>query len=110
MTETTNTHAIPHAKRPFFAHAMRVLAVPIILGWILIAVVVSTVAPTLEVVGETHSSPMAPKDAPSLKAMMLMGHNFKEFDSNNTWMIVVEGQQRLGPDAPRDYDTILGKA
>src|ERR1700741_289227 len=109
MTETSNTHAGPHAKRPFFAHAMRVLAVPIILGWVLIAVVVSTIAPSLEVVGETHSSPMAPKDAPSLKAMMLMGHNFKEFDSNSTVMIVVEGQQKLGPDAHRYYDGILGK-
>src|ERR1700722_14767193 len=109
MTETSNTHAMPHAKRPFFAHAMRVLAVPIILGWILIAVVVSTIAPSLEVVGETHSSPMAPKDAPSLKAMMLMGHNFKEFDSNSTVMIVVEGQQKLGPDAHRYYDSIIGK-
>ena len=109
MTETSKTHAVPHAKRPFFAHAMRVLAVPIILGWVLIAVVVSTIAPSLEVVGETHSSPMAPKDAPSLKAMMLMGHNFKEFDSNSTVMIVVEGQQKLGPDAHRYYDSILGK-
>src|ERR1700754_1219225 len=109
MTETSNTHAMPHAKRPFFAHAMRVLAVPIILGWVLFAVVVSTIAPTLEVVGETHSSPMAPKDAPSLQAMMLMGHNFKEFNSNSTVMIVVEGQQRLGPDAHRYYDSILAK-
>src|SRR6202044_2381521 len=109
MTETSNTHAVPHAKQPFFAHAMRVLAVPIILGWILIAIVVSTIARALEVVGETHSSPMAPKDAPSLKAMMLMGHNFKEFDSNSTVMIVVEGQQKLGPDAHRYYDSILGK-
>src|SRR6202161_919477 len=109
MTETSNAHAMPHAKRPFFAHAIRVLAVPIILGWVLVAVVVSTIAPSLEVVGETHSSPMAPKDAPSLKAMMLMGHNFKEFDSNSTVMIVVEGQQKLCPDAHRYYDSILGK-
>src|SRR6202522_1259709 len=109
MTETSKTHAVPHAKRPFFAHAMRVLAVPIILGWIAFAVVVSTIAPSLEVVGETHSSPMAPKDAPSLKAMMLMGHNFKEFDSNSTVMIVVEGQQPLGPDAHQYYDSIIAK-
>ena len=37
MTETSKTHAVPHTKRPFFAHAMRVLAVPIILGWVLFA-------------------------------------------------------------------------
>ena len=47
MTETSTTLAAPHAKRPLFAHTMRVLAVPIILGWALIAVVVSTIARTL---------------------------------------------------------------
>src|SRR6201987_3172827 len=109
MTDTNTKHAMPHAKRPFFAHAMRVLAVPIILVWVAFAVVVSTIAPSLEVVGETHSSPMAPKEAPSLKAMMLMGHNFKEFDSNSTVMIVVEGQQPLGPDAHHYYDSIIAK-
>src|SRR6201988_3015281 len=109
MTETRDVHVKQHGKRPFFAHAMRVLAVPIILGWVAFAVVVSTIAPSLEVVGETHSSPMAPKDAPSLKAMMLMGHNFKEFDSNSTVMIVVEGQQPLGPDAHHYYDSIIAK-
>src|ERR1700739_3383964 len=109
MTDTNTKHAMPHAKRPFFAHAMRMFAVPIILGWVAFAVVVSTIAPSLEVVGETHSAPMAPKDAPSLKAMTLMGHNFKEFDSNSTVMIVVEGQQPLGPDAHHYYDSIIAK-
>src|SRR6201984_332730 len=109
MTDTNTKHAMPHARRPFFAHAMRVFAVPIILGWVAFAVIVSTIAPSLEVVGETHSSPMAPKDAPSRKSMMLMGHNFKEFDSNSTVMIVVEGQQPLGPDAHHYYDSIIAK-
>src|SRR5271154_155726 len=109
MTQTGNTHAKQHGKRPFFAHAMRVLAVPIILGWILIAVVVSTIAPSLEVVGETHSSPMAPKDAPSLKAMMRMGHNFKEFDSNSTVMIVLEGKDPLDQHAHDFYNELIRK-
>lgn len=32
-------------------------------------------------------------------AMHRMGGSFKEFDSNSTVMVVVEGQQALGPDA-----------
>jgi putative drug exporter of the RND superfamily len=52
---------------------------------------------------------MAPKDGPSLKAMMLMGHNFKEFDSNSTVMIVVDSRQPLDPDAHRYYDSIIGR-
>jgi putative drug exporter of the RND superfamily len=105
MTETSTVHA----KRPFLPHAIRVLAVPIILLWILITVVVSTIAPTLEEVGEAHAAPMTPEDAASMKAMMLMGHNFKEFNSNSTVMIVVEGQQPLGDDAHKYYGSIIAQ-
>jgi RND superfamily putative drug exporter len=98
-----------HPKRPLFAHMLRILAVPIVLFWVLVAVVVNVVAPQLEVVGELHSAPMAPEDAPSMKAMKLMGGNFKEFDSNSTVMIVIEGQQPLGPDAHDYYNEIIRK-
>jgi putative drug exporter of the RND superfamily len=50
---------------------------------------------------------MAPVDAPSMQAMMRLGHNFKEFDSNSTIMIVIEGQQKLGDDAHRYYDSLI---
>ncbi|EUA18264.1 MMPL family protein [Mycobacterium xenopi 3993] len=46
-------------------------------------------------------------DAPSMQAMMRLGHNFKEFDSNSTIMMVVEGQQPLGDAAHRYYDDII---
>jgi len=105
MTETSTRHA----KRPFLAHAFRVLAVPIILLWVFIVVVVNSIAPTLEAVGEAHAAPMTPEDAASMKAMMLMGHNFKEFNSNSTVMIVVEGQQPLGDDAHKYYGSIIAQ-
>ncbi|MDI3314002.1 MAG: MMPL family transporter [Mycobacterium sp.] len=95
------------AKRPVIAHTIRLLAVPVIVFWVLLTVVVNTVVPTLEVVGEAHSAPMAPMEAPSMQAMMRLGHNFKEFDSNSTIMIVVEGQQPLGDAAHRYYDEII---
>ncbi|HYX99439.1 MAG TPA: MMPL family transporter, partial [Mycobacterium sp.] len=109
MTETNTKHAAPAAKRPLLAHAIRLLAVPIILGWVLITVVVNTIAPSLDVVGEAHSAPMAPTDAPSMIAMKRMGQNFKEFNSNSTVMTVIEGQQQLGPAAHRYYDSVIGK-
>jgi putative drug exporter of the RND superfamily len=105
MTETSNKHA----KRPFLAHSIRVLAVPIILLWVFIVVLVNTIAPSLEVVGEAHAAPMTPEDAASMKAMALMGHNFKEFNSNSTVMIVVEGQQPLGDDAHKYYGSIIAQ-
>ncbi|NTY61300.1 RND family transporter [Mycolicibacterium sphagni] len=96
-------------KRPVVPHLIRILALPIILFWIAIAVLVNVVAPQLEVVGELHSAPMAPEDAPSMRAMKLMGSNFQEFNSNSTIMIVVEGQKPLGPDAHKYYDEIIRK-
>jgi len=106
--DTTATEA-EHPHRPFIPHVIRILAIPIILGWVALTVIVNVAVPTLEVVGEAHSAPMAPLDAPSMKAMMRMGHNFHEFDSNSTVMVVVEGQQPLGDAAHRYYDDIVRK-
>jgi putative drug exporter of the RND superfamily len=109
------THAITEPetagtpKRAVVPHLIRILALPIVLFWIVVAVLVNVLAPQLEVVGELHSAPMAPEDAPSMQAMKLMGANFKEFDSNSTIMIVVEGQRPLGPDAHQYYDEIIRK-
>jgi putative drug exporter of the RND superfamily len=99
--------ATRHQSRPVFAHSLRILAIPIVLIWIAIAVALNVIAPQLEVVGELHSAPMAPEDAPSMVAMKRMGANFKEFNSNSTVMVVVEGQQALGPDAHKYYDEII---
>ncbi|WP_264915973.1 MMPL family transporter, partial [Mycobacterium kiyosense] len=95
----------PH--RPAIPHAIRIFAIPIILAWVFIAALVNVVVPSLEVVGEAHSAPMAPLDAPSMKAMMLLGHNFKEFDSNATVMIVLESDQPLGEPAHHYYDNLI---
>jgi putative drug exporter of the RND superfamily len=110
MTDTsTATEPASEPKRPVLPHTIRILAVPIILFWVVVAVLVNVIAPQLEVVGELHSAPMAPDDAPSMVAMKRMGANFKEFDSNSTVMIVVEGQQPLGQDAHQYYDEIIRK-
>ena len=109
------THAITEPetagtpKRPFVPRLIRILALPIVLFWIVVAVLVNVIAPRLEVVGELHAAPMAPEDAPSMIAMKRMGANFKEFNSNSTIMIVVEGQKPLGPDAHAYYDEIIRK-
>src|ERR1700760_1162198 len=101
------TAAKPH--RPFIPHVIRIFAIPIILGWVALTVLVNVAVPTLEIVGENHSAPMAPLEAPSNQAMMRMGHNFKEFNSNSRVMVVVESQQPLGDAAHRYYDDIVRK-
>jgi putative drug exporter of the RND superfamily len=103
MTNTTNAHAKP----PVIPHTIRLLAVPIIAVWVFITVIVNVAVPQLEIIGEEHSAPMVPADAPSMKAMKRIGQNFKEYDSNSSIMVVLEGQQALGGDAHRYYDELL---
>jgi putative drug exporter of the RND superfamily len=94
---------------PFLPHFIRIFSIPIILGWVALTVLVNVAVPSLEIVGENHSAPMAPLEAPSNQAMMRMGHNFHEFSSNSTVMVVVESQQPLGEAAHRYYDDIVRK-
>jgi putative drug exporter of the RND superfamily len=103
MTDTSTKHAM----RLVIPHTMRLLAVPIILFWVGITVLVNVAVPQLEKVGEEHSAPMVPADAPSMEAMKAIGHDFKEYDSNSSIMVVLEGQQPLGDDAHRYYSGLV---
>lgn len=97
----------PHVKRPFFAHMLRIFAVPIIIAWIVLTVLVNVLVPQLEVISEEHSAPLAPVDAPSMIASKLVGENFQEYKSNSTVMMVVVGEEELGDAAHQYYDESL---
>src|ERR1700741_4838234 len=99
----------PKQRRPVIARVIRWLSVPIILGWLALTVVVNVVAPKLEEVGAAHSVAMTAKDAPSTIAMMRIGKDFQQFDSDTTAMVLLEGQDKLGDDAHRFYDTLIQK-
>src|ERR1700757_2442376 len=88
---------------PFIAQTIRRLALFIILAWVALVLILTLAVPSLERVGQEHSVPMSPKDAPSMQAMMRMGKDFKESDSDSFAMIVLEGQQPLGADAHKYY-------
>ncbi|HTQ21034.1 MMPL family transporter [Mycobacterium sp.] len=113
--DTQGATGTERRHRPFIPHMVRLFAVPILLIWVFVTVLVNVAVPTLEVVGEAHSAPMAPMDAPSMQAMMRLGHNFKEFDSNSTIMIVLESVPTrpgepagpLGDDAHRYYADLI---
>jgi RND superfamily putative drug exporter len=95
--------------RPGLAKWIRRLAVPIIVGWIALIAVLNVAVPQLEVVGQMRSVSMSPKEAPSVAAMMRIGKVFKEFDSDSSAMIVLEGDNPLGEDAHRFYDDMIAK-
>src|SRR5580693_4822685 len=88
---------------PFIARTIRRLSLLIILAWVALTLIVTFAVPSLERVGQEHSVPLSPKDAPSVQAMMRMGKDFKESDSDSFAMIVLESQQPLGDDAHAYY-------
>src|SRR5581483_7301303 len=59
--------------------------------------------------GKMQAVSMSPKDAPSVIAMTRVGKDFKEFDSDNSAMIVLEGDQHLGDAAHDFYDDMVRK-
>jgi putative drug exporter of the RND superfamily len=96
-------------QRSGIARWIRRLAVPIILVWVALILVLNMAVPQLEVVGEMRSVSMSPKEAPSVAAMMRTGQVFEEFDSDSSAMIVLEGDQPLREDAHRFYDDLIAK-
>jgi RND superfamily putative drug exporter len=107
----TSRHSAPleAAPRPVIARAIRLFAIPIIVGWIALTVLVNVIAPSLDKVGAAHSVPMTAKDAPSTIAMLRIGKDFQQFDSDTTAMVLLEGQNKLGDDAHRFYDKLIDK-
>jgi RND superfamily putative drug exporter len=97
------------ARAPFVARTIRSLSPLVILAWAALTLVVTFAVPPLERVGEQHSVPLAPQDAPSVRAMIGMGKAFNESDSDSFAMIVLEGQQPLGDGARTYYQKLVGE-
>ncbi|MDQ1605535.1 MAG: putative drug exporter of the superfamily, partial [Actinomycetota bacterium] len=93
--------------RPILARAVRRLAVPVILGWLGIALAVSIGVPPLEQVAKERAVSLSVREAPSIKAMARIGELFKESNSDAIAMIVLEGEQPLGEDAHEYYDDLI---
>jgi putative drug exporter of the RND superfamily len=92
---------------PFLPRMIHRLALPIVLVWLALVFITNTMAPQLEVVAKNHAVSQSPKDAPSFQSMMRVGRTFNEFNSDSSAMVVLEGQQTLGPDAHHYYDEIV---
>ncbi|MET0454590.1 MAG: MMPL family transporter [Mycobacterium sp.] len=105
----TARHAAGSPPRHRLPSLIRTLALPIILGWIVIIALGNTLVPQLEEVGKAQSVSMSPDDAPSVISMKHIGDVFKEFKSNSSVMIVLEGQDKLGQSAHDFYDDMVRK-
>ncbi|MCV7408776.1 MMPL/RND family transporter [Mycobacterium florentinum] len=96
-------------SRSRIARLIRVMAVPIILFWILVALGTTLFTPALGEVAGKHSVPMTPRDATAFKDMMNIGHKFQEFDTDSSAMVVLEGDDKLGDSAHVFYNKIVEK-
>lgn len=112
MSETTETTGPPPPVSqplipPFLPRMIHRLALPIVLIWLGIVFLTNTISPQLEEVAKAHSVSMSPTDAASFQSMMRVGKTFKEFDSDNSAMILIEGDKPLGAEAHHYYDEII---
>jgi len=98
-----------HTERPLIARVIHRLAVPIILGWLGIIVLLSVAVPSLEEVGQERSVSLSPHDAPSFEALKEIGKVFKEGSTDSQAMLILEGNQPLGDDTHKYYDILIRK-
>ena len=103
----SNAHSAP--RRAIVPRLIRVLSIPIIVFWVLVAVGLGLLAPSLDAVADKHSVSLAPQNSPAFHGMMNIGHVFKQFDSDSTAMVVLEGQDKLGDSAHVFYNQIVAK-
>jgi putative drug exporter of the RND superfamily len=109
MSETTEV-AKPVSQPlipPFLPRMIHRLALPIVLLWLGLTVFVNVTVPQLEVVTKEHALSQSPTDAPGMIAMKKVGSTFREFNSDTSAMIVLEGQQPLGDAAHKYYGEIV---
>ncbi len=92
----------PPRHRGGIAKGIRTLALPIIIGWVVLIGVLNVSVPQLEVVGKMRSVSMSPDNAPSVIAIKRVGEVFEEFTSDSSIMIVLEAEQQLD-EADRDF-------
>ncbi|MBB5163802.1 transport protein [Mycobacterium sp. AZCC_0083] len=95
------------AGRPFFPRAVRVLAIPIIIFWGLVAVTTNTFIPKVEDVAAELAGPMIPTYAPSQVAMLHIGEKFQESTSTSLTMVVLEADHPLDDKDHQYYDDLM---
>lgn len=99
--------SVDRKARPLGARLVRMLAVPIMVFWALLAAVTNTFVPQVERVAEELAGPMVPTYAPSQAAMLAIGEKFQESTSTSMTMLVLEADRPLGEADHRYYDALV---
>ncbi|WP_442931811.1 MMPL/RND family transporter [Mycobacterium sp. 050128] len=95
-------------KRPRVAKALRALAIPILILWILAAIVTNVFVPSIEVNTAANAEAEVPRDAPSSQAAILQGRAFHESDYTSAAVILFETKGRkLGEQDHQYYNEVV---
>jgi putative drug exporter of the RND superfamily len=95
-------------NRPRVARVLRVLAVPILVFWILAAVVTNVFVPSIEKNTAANAEAEVPRDAPSSQAAILQGQAFHESDFTSAAVVLLETHGReLGEQDHQYYDELV---
>lgn len=94
-------------SRPAPMRFIRRFAVPIVLAWLALTVVLNVAVPQIETVARNHAVTMSPQDARAMIAARDIGATFHESDSDSIAMIVLEGEGELGTAARQYYDRLV---
>lgn len=94
--------------RPFLARMLRVLAIPIVLVWLALAVVLNVFVPSLDDVTAENAGPLVARDAPSAQAAIHMGNDFNESDFTSVAVLLLETHNRaLGEQDHQYYNELV---
>nr|AIA18005.1 MMPL family [uncultured bacterium] len=99
---------VEQVKRPRLAKLLRVLAVPIIIFWVLVAVITNVFVPSLDDTTADNAGPLIARDAPSAQAAILTGDDFKESDFTSVAVVLLQTNGRkLGEQDHQYYNELV---
>lgn len=95
-------------KRPALAKFCRRFALPIVLFWVLLAIVVNVFVPSIEANTKANAKALVPRDAPSSQAALVQGSAFRESDYTSAVVVLLETQGReLGDQDHQFYNELI---
>src|SRR3984885_3900820 len=95
-------------KRPRLAKLLRVLAIPIIIFWLLAAVVTNVFVPNLDDVTADNAGPLVARDAPSAQAAIHQGNDFEKSNYTSVAVLMLETKNRkLGAQDHQYYNEVV---
>src|ERR1700739_3483088 len=104
----TQPNDAEQVNRPRAAKLIRTLAIPIIVFWVLLAVVTNVFVPSIEKTTAANAGAEVPRDAPSSQAAIVEGQAFHESDFTSAAVILLETQGRkLGEQDHQYYNELV---